>query len=243
MMHRFFIDSNFDDRFQIEFSEEISNQITRVFRMREGDQVIGFNGKGKEAVIQLDQINKNVSNGSVINSYLLDNEPKVKIHLFQSLIKAERFEYALQKCVEVGVTTFTPIISERTEVQPPSTNRIIRWKKIIQESAEQNGRAYLPYLNETQNFRCSIQNILKGSILIPWEKEMKLNLKPLINNGLTSPINIFIGPVGGFSADEIDYAKLNGAISLSLGKRIFRSETAGSVISSILLYESGDFDV
>ena len=91
--------------------------------------------------------------------------------------------------------------------------------------------------------RSSIQNILKGSILIPWEKEMKLNLKPLINNGLTSPINIFIGPVGGFSADEIDYAKLNGAISLSLGKRIFRSETAGSVISSILLYESGDFDV
>ena len=242
-MHRFFIDSNFDDRFQIEFSEEISNQITRVFRMREGDQVIGFNGKCKEAVIQLDQINKNVSNGSVINSYLLDNEPKVKIHLFQSLIKAERFEYALQKCVEVGVTTFTPIISERTEVQPPSTNRIIRWKKIIQESAEQNGRSYLPQLNETQNFRCSIQNILKGSILIPWEKEMKLNLKPLINNGLTSPINIFIGPVGGFSADEIDYAKLNGAISLSLGKRIFRSETAGSVISSILLYESGDFDV
>ena len=242
-MHRFFIDSNFDNRFQIEFSEEISNQITRVFRMREGDQVIGFNGKGKEAVIQLDQINKNVSNGSVINSYLLDNEPKVKIHLFQSLIKAERFEYALQKCVEVGVTTFTPIISERTEVQPPSTNRIIRWKKIIQESAEQNGRSYLPHLNETQNFRCSIQNILKGSILIPWEKEMKLNLKPLINNGLTSPINIFIGPVGGFSADEIDYAKLNGAISLSLGKRIFRSETAGSVISSILLYESGDFDV
>ncbi|MBR48804.1 MAG: hypothetical protein CL734_01075 [Chloroflexi bacterium] len=243
MMHRFFIDSNFDDRFQIEFSEEISNQITRVFRMREGDQVIGFNGKGKEAVIQLDQINKNFSNGSVINSYLIDNEPKVKIHLFQSLIKAERFEYALQKCVEVGVTTFTPIISERTEVQPPSTNRIIRWKKIIQESSEQNGRSYLPQLNETQNFRCSIQNILKGSILIPWEKEMKLNLKPLINNGLTSPINIFIGPVGGFSADEIDYAKLNGAISLSLGKRIFRSETAGSVISSILLYESGDFDV
>jgi len=242
-MHRFFIDSNFDDRFQIEFSEEISNQITRVFRMREGDQVIGFNGKGKEAVIQLDQINKNFSNGSVINSYLIDNEPKVKIHLFQSLIKAERFEYALQKCVEVGVTTFTPIISERTEVQPPSTNRIIRWKKIIQESSEQNGRSYLPQLNETQNFRCSIQNILKGSILIPWEKEMKLNLKPLINNGLTSPINIFIGPVGGFSADEIDYAKLNGAISLSLGKRIFRSETAGSVISSILLYESGDFDV
>ena len=52
-MHRFFIDSNFDDRFQIEFSEEISNQITRVFRMREGDQVIGFNGKGKEAVIDI----------------------------------------------------------------------------------------------------------------------------------------------------------------------------------------------
>ena len=70
-----------------------------------------------------------------------------------------------------------------------------------------------------------------------------MNLKPLINDGLSSPISIFIGPVGGFTEDEIDNAKLNGAFSLSLGKRIFRSETAGSIISSILLYEAGDFDI
>lgn len=242
-MHRFFLDSDLNDNLQITFPEEISSQITRVFRMREGDQIIVFNGKGKEAMIQLNQIDKKSSFGTVIDSYLMDNEPKIKIHLFQSLIKADRFEYALQKCVEVGVTSFTPIISERTEVEPPSNTRTMRWRKIIQESAEQNGRSILPLLNQTQNFHTAIQDINEGSILIPWEGERNLNLKPLINDGLSSPICIFIGPVGGFSGNEIDYAKFNGAVSLSLGKRIFRSETAGSVISSILLYESGDFDL
>ena len=242
-MHRFFLDSDLNVNLQIGFTVEISSQITRVFRMREGDQIIGFNGKGKEAVIQLNQIDKKSVYGTVIDSYLMDNEPEIKIHLFQSLIKADRFEYALQKCVEVGVTNFTPIISDRTEVEGPSNNRKMRWKKIIKESAEQNGRSILPLLNETQNFHNAIQNITEGSILIPWEGEKILNLKPLINDGLSSPISIFIGPVGGFTEDEIDNAKLNGAFSLSLGKRIFRSETAGSIISSILLYEAGDFDI
>ena len=244
-MHRFFIPKESESEEKIVFSNEQSAQITRVLRFGTGDLVTTFDGSGYEQTVRLDLIDSYSCSGTVIKRRQGNSEPRVKVTLYQALIKQDRFEYTLQKGVEIGITTFSPIISSRTQPFQLSSSRLTRWRKIIMESAEQSGRVILPDLTAP----VSLDEALKtssGLKLIPWENETQVSLREVLRDQDVTAMRegadvaIFIGPVGGFSPEEIQAAENSGVIPVSLGKRVLRSETAGIAAAIGVLYESGD---
>ena len=245
MKNRFFIPCEHIQGGYVFFPKHVSYQLDKVLRMTVGDQVIIFDGSGMEYSVSMEQINRSKCVGRVLDNSMVDREASLNIHLYQALIKPDRYEYVLQKGVEIGVSSFTPFICTRSEMREISSNRVRRWESIITESAEQSGRARVPVLNDILTFSEALGEA-SGMILIPWEDEQQLGIKDVFKT--TSPediseVSIFIGPVGGFTVNEIEEAKEKSSVSVSLGNRILRSETAGIVASAVILYEFGDMNI
>ncbi|MEC7733286.1 MAG: RsmE family RNA methyltransferase [Chloroflexota bacterium] len=241
-MHRFYLDSSAIQNNAVYFPNDISSQIKRVLRLRIGDEVIVFNGDGVDYKVILEVVDTNNSVGSVISTVNGLKEPEIFITLYQALIRPERYEYALQKGVEVGISKFVPFTCERTEFSNPGDSKITRWERIIKEASEQSGRSLVPELSQTIEFSNLIAN-LSPVALIPWEEEKKGSIGTILselrqNQSMKgSSVDIVIGPVGGFTSQEVSDAVENGAISVSLGGRILRAETAGIVAAVSVLYE------
>ncbi len=168
------------------------------------------------------------------------DEQEFVLELCFSLIKKDKIEYVIQKCTEIGVSEFSPIISERTE---KTGYNLERFNKIIKEAAEQSGRTKLPQINTPQNLREFLfqheteKNIhpdvfylnLNGSNL-----ELD-NLKKTAKNSKCKKITFFIGPEGGWGNEDLKIFEEKGVKSISLGKNTLRAETASIAISAIIL--------
>ena len=138
-MHRFFVSSESLTGEKVHLPAHVSEQLSRVLRAKNGDEVILLDSSGLERFVRLDSVERHSCVGTVVKTVKGKGEPTVSVSLYQALIKSDRFEYALQKGVEVGVSRFVPFISERTEVESPSKPRLTRWRRIIREAAEQSG--------------------------------------------------------------------------------------------------------
>jgi len=244
-MHRFLIDPSDIQDGRVHFAEEISLQMKKVLRLRSGNEVVVFDGGGVDYQVRLEVVETKTSLGTVLSANDSHNEPGIFITLYQALIRSERYEYALQKGVETGISRFVPFTSERTEVSNPSHSRMDRWRRIIKEAAEQSGRSVVPQLSDPILFPNMIRN-LNPVALIPWEEEKNQSIRQILSKLRQDPgldvtyIDLIIGPVGGFTSQEVLDAADYGATSVSLGKRILRSETAGIVATVAVLYEFDD---
>ncbi|MBA39593.1 MAG: 16S rRNA (uracil(1498)-N(3))-methyltransferase [Dehalococcoidia bacterium] len=244
-MHRFLIDPSDIQDGRVHFAEEISLQMKKVLRLRSGNEVVVFDGGGVDYQVRLEVVETKTSLGTVLSANDSHNEPGIFITLYQALIRSERYEYALQKGVETGISRFVPFTSERTEVSIPSHSKMGRWRRIIKEAAEQSGRSVVPQLSDPILFSNMIKN-LNSVVLIPWEEEKNQSIRQILSKLRQDPrldvtyVDLIIGPVGGFTPQEVLDAADYGAISVSLGKRILRSETAGIVAAVTVLYEFDD---
>ena len=244
-MHRFFVSSELLTRDKVHLPAHVSEQLFRVLRAKNGDEVVLLDSSGLERFVRLDSVEKHSCVGTVMKTVEGKGEPAVSVTLYQALIKSDRFEYALQKGVEVGVSRFVPFISERTEVESPSNSRLTRWRRIIREAAEQSGRSILPELEMSGSLKCFLKSV-SGAAIVPWEQKSITGIRQVLaefhkNEKLRcSEVSVFIGPVGGFTHDEIQLAEQSGVIPVSLGSRILRSETAGVAAALTILYEAGE---
>jgi 16S rRNA (uracil1498-N3)-methyltransferase len=242
-MHRFFIPSEWIRQSRVSLADEPAHQIIHVLRLKPKDHIILLDNSGWEYEVEIDQMSPGLIQGRVIGQGLGTTEPRVKVTLYQALLKAEKFEFVLQKGVELGVSTFVPFVSERCVVRKPGENKLARWRKIIQEAAEQSGRALLPALHPVATFREACDSAHGASILL-WEEERSLSLSRILKGPSfqASPtFNVFIGPEGGFPPAEVACAESRGIVPVSLGHRILRAETAGLAVVVALLYERGEF--
>ena len=243
-MHRFFLAPNLLQHDQIHFPVEISHQMDRVLRLKVNTRVIVLDNLGNEFEVNLIKIDSNQCIGEIIFKKQSRSEPKTKLNLFVALTQREKFELILQKCTEIGVSSITPIISERSLVNKPVdwNKKRERWQRIIKEAAEQCGRGYIPQLSEPQSFINAIQ--LPATFkLIAWETENQLDLKQILRDEPVKQIALIIGPEGGFEEKEIQQAIESGWVPFSLGKRILRMETAAMIASALILYELDDMGV
>ncbi|HXY75154.1 MAG TPA: RsmE family RNA methyltransferase, partial [Dehalococcoidales bacterium] len=160
----------------------------------------------------------------------------------QSLMKLDKFELVLQKGVELGASGFWPFISERSVVREPSESKIERWQDIIREAAEQSRRSLLPPLYPPVSFELVCKSSpIPGLIL--WEGEKSVGLSHILSSAPfknAQLLRIFIGPEGGFTSAEIELARKNDIVPVSLGKRILRTETAGLAALSAIMYQNGE---
>jgi len=242
-MHRFFIPPEWVKGERVSLTGEPAHQIVHVLRLKPKDHIILLDNSGWEYEVEIDQIGPGLIQGKVIGKCLSATEPRVKVTLCQALLRTEKFEFILQKGVELGVSVFVPFASERCVVRKPGENKIARWRKIIQEAAEQSGRASLPALHPVVSFREACDSACGASILL-WEQEKSLSLSRILKElpfRASQTFNVFIGPEGGFPPAEVAYAQSHGIVPVSLGRRILRAETAGLAVVVALLYERGEF--
>ena len=172
--------------------------------------------------------------------------PDVRITLAQALPKGDKMEFIIQKATELGVGTIIPFHSLRTIPRiegEKARNRVNRWRKIALEASRQSGRGDIPQVDEIGSFHEIIQkagpNYLK---MIFWEAESGLGIKEVLRSGQYADKQDFfliVGPEGGLSGEEVTEAVAMGFISVSLGVRVLKVETASLAILSIIQYEKG----
>lgn len=221
------------------------NHIKNVLRFNIGDiiDVCDENGIKYRAKIQK-YINKEEILCEIESLVDKNTETYYEITLFQGIPKSDKMEFIVQKGTELGVSQFVPVQMSRSIVKIKEENehkKIERWNKIAAEAAKQCGRQRLPIVGSVINFENIIENISKYDIvLVPYESEQNINIKQILkkleSNNIAS-IAIVIGPEGGFSDEEINSLKENGANICTLGPRILRTETAGLATISMINYE------
>lgn len=206
-----------------------------VLRIKPGDEIEILDGIGTIYLAKINNIQKDKIKLDIIRSSQSETEPEVEITLAQSLPKAKKMDFIIQKCTELGVSEIIPVITERSISKGEKT---ARWQKIAIEAAEQSGRASIPKVASLIDFKSLLEKAKEFDLaLIPWEMEKTNRLKTILQKSSFRNIIMLIGPEGGFSSQEIAEAKTAGFIPISLGKRILRAETAGMAMLSMMMYE------
>lgn len=221
------------------------HRLRDVLRLKPGDNVVFLDDSGWEYETALLEVGATQILGQVRHRRLGVGEPRTKITLYQAVLKGDRFEWALQKGTEIGVSAFVPMLSGRCivlDAHQLSRRKVVRWERIIRAAAEQSRRSRLPPLQPLVLFAAACEQVHRtgGLALIPWEEEATPIRQVLAEAGReTRPFNVhlFIGPEGGFSAAEVQQARDYGIVPVSLGPRILRAETAGVVATAVVLYE------
>ena len=237
-MHHFFVPSQSIQKDRLTVRASQAHQIRDVLRLQSGEEIIVLDNTGSAYRVRLDKIGEVVT-GLVLETVSLESEPRVRIVLYQALLKADKMEWVLQKGAEIGVAAFVPMATERTVARRISESKMERWQRILSESSEQAHRSRIPSLVKPISFAEAIQRSRGVLSLIPYESERGRKLADAVEPGMTD-VNIIIGPEGGFGAEEIQQARDAGALPVTLGPRILRAETAGLLVSSAILFACGE---
>lgn len=246
-IHRFFVPPELIDGESVTLVGDVADQLVRVLRARPGEQIVVLDDTGWEYMVTLESLSRRKVQGRVTKRLQSKGEPRVRITLYQAVLKADRFELVLQKGTELGVSEFVPVFCARSVPKADGhgkTTRYQRWMRIIAEAAEQSSRGRLPSLKPAVEFSDACE-LADGLALIPWEEESGTGLKSAIEEWIhagraASPVSLFTGPEGGLTRNEIERARASGIVPVSLGRRILRAETAAIAATTAILYEAGE---
>lgn len=246
-MHRFFIDSDqiLDNEINILGSDV--KHIRDVLRLHV-DEEIEVSCSGTTYLCYIKEILKNRIITRIKSHKKGANESKVEVVLFQGLSKGNKMELIFQKGTEIGIKEFYPVATHRSVVKindiKREQNKVERWQLIVDEASKQSKRDYIPRVKGIISFDDMIET-LKGedNIIVPYEDEIALTIKEGLVGIKPGKINVIIGPEGGFESSEILRLKEIGSRIVTLGPRILRTETAGLVTATIILYELGNLGV
>jgi 16S rRNA (uracil1498-N3)-methyltransferase len=240
-LQRFYIKEKVDEQKAITLSDtDLIHQIVNVFRLKDGNQVIVFDGSGFEYLCEIVSQTKKELELKVLEGVDKSVKQNTKVSLYLALIKKGNFELAVEKCTEVGVDKICPIVSERSEKKDLNIERL---GKIVKEASEQSGRVVLPEvynitgLEEAvsqavkENKRCVVFHTGVSSThhLPSQTQDSSLNKEEKGN------VAIFIGCEGGWTEKELELFKKNNFQFSSLGQNILRAETAAIVSSALFL--------
>lgn len=204
-------------------------QVAKVLRKKAGDEITVLDGSGNECVALIKEMRKDMLICEVLTCTKNKNEPAVPLVLYQSVLKKDNMEWVFEKGTEIGVTEFIPIISEYSVKQGVNMPRA---RKIAQEAAEQSQRGRIPEIAETMAFDAALERAQASGYVniiahnIGEFDDIRDYAKASAEK---KGINVFIGPEGGFSEDEVARAFRRGFHGVSLGKRVLRAETAAIV--------------
>ena len=243
-MHCFYCEANNVSEGQIIITGSDVNHIKNVLRMERGEELMVCDGTGMQYTCQIEEFPAGEVKLSVLKAEKASTELPVRLKLYQGLPKKDKMELIIQKAVELGAVEIIPVMTKRCivklEDEKKEAKKIERWQTIAESAAKQSGRGIIPTVSRVMNFREAVNQASKeGMSLIPYEmaEGMKTLKEAAEKASKQSVISVFIGPEGGFEEAEVDFAKENNVIPVSLGKRILRTETAGFTTLSILMYE------
>ena len=247
MTRRFYVDAVSLTGDRIEIEGALAHRLTNVLRMHAGDEVILFDGSGEDVRVRLDGVSVRRVGAAVIERGPGPREPRVRLHLYQSITKGDRFEWLLEKATEIGVARVVPLVAARSVVKTPAGGyRADRWRRIAVEAAEQCGRSAVPEIGAPQPFDDALRGA-PGILLLPYEEagDAAPSIHDVLNRRIDdvfalAEVSVFIGPEGGYEAAEIERANEAGAEIVTLGDRVLRSETAGLVAATLVMHAVGE---
>lgn len=216
------------------------NHLIRVLRMKTGEDIILFDGTNHITPATIYEINKKSVTVKTKTTILENRESPLKIHLGQVISRGEKMEFTIQKSVELGVTSITPLLSERCGVKLDAERldkKVQQWQKIVISACEQCGRNVIPVINPVMKLENWCANLSSG---------LRLNLHPRAKHGVKqlsteqTDISLLIGPEGGLSDDEINMTHQYQFTDILLGPRILRTETAALTALTALQVYFGD---
>ncbi|HHY99334.1 MAG TPA: 16S rRNA (uracil(1498)-N(3))-methyltransferase [Firmicutes bacterium] len=229
-----------------------------VLRLGPGDEILILDGYGNQYVSRIARISQDEVYCAIISASRRTSDPSVNVILVQGLPKSDKMDIIVRAGTELGVSHFHPVITERTVARPDveaASKKVARLSRIAVEASKQSGRATIPAVHDI----CNLSEAIRGKHIppaaadciwiVPWELEENAGLRQGLRllectGDHTTPevpgtVVCFIGPEGGLTRDEVLMIRDAGGISVSLGPRILRTETAAISVIAAVLYEFG----
>tara|TARA_R110001592_G_scaffold179781_2_gene421687 strand:+ start:4407 stop:5147 length:741 start_codon:yes stop_codon:yes gene_type:complete len=228
---------------ETELESSSAHHIANVLRMKQGDQVMLFNGSGWFFSASITVSSKKHVSVFIDSSEKAHTESSLYTHLGQVMSRGDRMDYAIQKSTEMGVNEITPLMSARCELKLKADRedkRLAHWQQVAISAAEQCGRATVPTIHPVSSLENWLaQQSSKGLSLVFHHRDTQ-NLAQIQTP--PSHVNLLIGPEGGLSETEIEQAKQANFIACTFGPRVMRTETAPVACLSVLQWLWGDFN-
>lgn len=225
-------------------TQEDAKHASQVMRMQAGEQIYAVDAQGRRFLAELQNVTKTQCS-AILKEMLPDNEPEVRITLYQGLPKADKMDLIVQKLTELGAAKVVPVKMERCVVkldEKDGIKRRERLAKIAREAAKQCKRGVAPEIAAPQTWKQLTADMAKHDLLmVPWEDASGYGMKAAhADFPNAKDIGIVIGPEGGMSAAEIEAVEAVGAKQITLGPRILRTETAAVASCTMAMLLWGD---
>ena len=241
MYHFFVATSQIADGYAVITGQDV-NHIRNVLRMKAGEQVGIRDGISRSYICELENIGGEEIRARILEEDTNLSELPAELYLFQGLPKSDKMELIIQKMTELGVYRIVPVSMKRSVVKldkKKADSKVKRWNMISESAAKQSKRSIIPEIMPVCTFNEALEMSQQLDVkLLPYEcaDGMAKTKKIIENLKGNESIGIFIGPEGGYDLDELSKAKEEGWEEITLGKRILRTETAGMMLMSVLMY-------
>ncbi|MHB1485491.1 MAG: 16S rRNA (uracil(1498)-N(3))-methyltransferase [Saccharofermentanales bacterium] len=248
-MPRFFVTYNIpDNESRAVITGNDARHIADVLRMKKGQNITVCDNCGTDHSCEIEKIEIGSVTVEILDRASSSNESGFDIIVYQGIPKSDKMEVIIQKCVELGAAKIVPVECARCVVKLNDAKDIekktVRWNRIAYEAAKQSNRSAIPEVADPVSFKEAVKSLSMAEIaFIPWESEERQTIRDVLSGikikdyGKKPILAFLIGSEGGFDIDEIDYAKKSGIRTVSLGRRILRTETAAPAVLAMIMYE------
>ncbi len=235
-MHRFFTEDIRGGTARV--TGEDVRHIRRVLRMREGDPAEICDGRGTDYAGVITSVSDEEVVFALSERRPSRGEPGIALTLYQALAKGAKFETVVQKAVELGVSAVVPVLTARCVAEPKRDfeGKRLRWQRIAEEAAKQSRRGIIPRIGDLVRVE-ELEPSAFGLFAVAYEEERETGLKDVLRGRSVPSAAVLIGPEGGFEPEEVRSLVSRGAVSVSLGRSVLRTETAGLKAIANILYE------
>lgn len=226
--HRFYLPATLHVGHTVELPERIARQLARVLRLRPGDSIVLFDGRGVDFVAELQSVQPDRALAVIRSVEPSRPLPAPAMTLLQALLRHDHFDLVIEKATELGVVRIVPLRTQRVVVhldEHSTAHRLARWQRIASEASEQCGRGVLPEITAPCSLRDALSLVTAHRLVVFWEGP---DAPSIVRDEFdrTVPVAVAIGPEGGWAAEEIELLRRHGAELRSLGPLILRAETA-----------------
>jgi 16S rRNA (uracil1498-N3)-methyltransferase len=242
-VHRLFVDAELGPQSTVELPEAAAHHAARVLRLKNGDTVVLFDGRGGEFESRLVIPGRGQVSAKTGERRDPERESPLRVTLVQAISSSDKMDFTIQKAVELGVAAIQPVFSSKSLVRlsgEREEKKLSHWRRIVIAACEQCGRNRLPEVREALSIEaCSRERseVAMRLLLSPEGKTGLKDIKPEIGQDIT----VAAGPEAGFSDEEERVLQRAGFVPLRLGPRILRTETAALAALAALNALAGDF--
>ena len=240
-MHHFFVEPSNIREGKVYITGSDVYHIKQVLRLSLGEMIEVSDGTGKRYQCEILEYGEGITL-SIVSERAGVGELPARITLFQGLPKSDKMELIIQKAVELGVYEIVPVTTKRAVVkldEKKAHKKVERWNAVAKSAAKQSKRDLIPVVKPVMSYSDALVLAKElDVILLPYELEMAMKVTKEVIGKIEKgqSVGFFIGPEGGFESTEVEQGMAQGAIPISLGKRILRTETAGLALLSILMF-------